>query len=469
VWAQNLVPNGSFETYINCPTGNSQLAGNVPPWQNAPGSGTTPDYLNACVTGLTGCNDVGVPNNFAGYAKAFEGNGYAGIISVYTSCTNCREYFQTQLTSPLVANQTYNLSMRVRLGSWCTYAADKMGMYVSTTLPVQPGNQPINFVVPQVVASTVTKDTTQWTLLNAKYVAVGGEQYVTIGCFFDDISLDIDTIPGSLATCILANSAAFYFIDSVIVEPVNIAAAPQAALSSSDTLWCDKTCIDFFDLSQNNPTSWTWYFQGASPSTSTIQNPTGICYSNYGSFDVTLVACNAAGCDSLFLDDFVTEFQLPLPPTITYSNDTLYASPAFAYQWFNTNNVNLVLSTNNYFVPMVDGNYFVLGFDSNGCSTPSATFGFYTSIINVAMNNGLHIFPSPANDVLQLQLKDQIYLSTAQILIYNSLGERVMEITANNFISNLDIDISSFDSGVYYVQLRDNNYNYIRRFQKIKK
>ncbi|MBL0050701.1 MAG: hypothetical protein IPP29_03815 [Bacteroidetes bacterium] len=49
--------------------------------------------------------------------------------------------------------------------------------------------------------------------------------------------------------------------DSIDVTFI-VCAGPVAALSSSDTLWCDKTCIDFFDLSQNNPTSWTWYFQG---------------------------------------------------------------------------------------------------------------------------------------------------------------------------------------------------------------
>ncbi|MBL0050707.1 MAG: T9SS type A sorting domain-containing protein [Bacteroidetes bacterium] len=264
----------------------------------------------------------------------------------------------------------------------------------------------------------------------------------------------------------VASAAGCKGADSIDVT-FSACAGPLAALSSSDTLWCDKTCIDFFDLSQNNPTSWTWYFQGASPSTSTDQNPTGICYNNYGSFDVTLVACNAAGCDSLFLDDFVTEFQLPLPPTISYSNDTLYASPAFSYQWFNTNNVTLVLSTSNYFVPVVDGNYFVLGFDSNGCATPSTTFGFYTGINNYTYNsNDVLLTPVDGGNYFSLQIISNQHLKNLSLIdvagkqinltSYNADGDR-------KFI----LDLNNVNKGVYFVKVEFDNYSSIRRLIKL--
>lgn len=467
MFSQNLVPNGSFETFITCPTGNSMLLGNVPPWQNTPGSFTTPDYFNACVNSGTGCNNVDVPSNFAGSASAFDGSGYAGIFSIYTGCPNCREYFAAMLTSPLIANQTYNLSMRLRLGSWSLYSTDKMGMYVSSTLPNQPGNQPINFVVPQVVATKVIKDTTQWTLLSATYIAAGGEQYVTVGCFYDNTALQIDTFSSSPATCALANAAAFYYIDSIIVEPVTTSSIPVVSLSSSDTLWCDKTCIDFFDLSQNNPTSWTWYFQGASPATSTDQNPTGICYNNYGSFDVTLVACNAFGCDSLFLNDFVTEFQLPPPPTISMSNDTLFASPAYAYQWYNTNNINTVISTANYLVPGVNGNYFVLGFDSNGCATPSATFGFYTGInsfVNHYNDVVLLAMDGGNNFCLQINSNERV----KNILLVDVTGkQRNLACTNTEHPQKFIIDLSNLAKGVYLVKVDFSNNSSIRRLIKL--
>ncbi|MEO8147330.1 MAG: hypothetical protein ABI723_06825, partial [Bacteroidia bacterium] len=79
-----------------------------------------------------------------------------------------------------------------------------------------------------------------------------------------------------------------------VVLTTNPCNPPTINLSSTDTNLCEKQCVDFFDLSTNNPTSWQWFFPGADSTTSTMQNPTNICYSNYGSFDVTLIACNAA-------------------------------------------------------------------------------------------------------------------------------------------------------------------------------
>src|SRR5205823_453988 len=41
--------------------------------------------------------------------------------------------------------------------------------------------------------------------------------------------------------------------------------ALAASFNSSDTIFCNESgqCIDFFDHSTCNPTSWHWYFQGA--------------------------------------------------------------------------------------------------------------------------------------------------------------------------------------------------------------
>src|SRR5690606_10346637 len=77
-------------------------------------------------------------------------------------------------------------------------------------------------------------------------------------------------------------------------------------LSASDTSICITNCINFNDLSTNTPTNWTWYFFGADTPTDNNQNPTNICYSSVGTFDVALVSSNAFGGDSLFLSNYIT-------------------------------------------------------------------------------------------------------------------------------------------------------------------
>lgn len=52
--------------------------------------------------------------------------------------------------------------------------------------------------------------------------------------------------------------------------------------------------VGFVDASTNNPTSWSWSFQGGTPSSSTSRDPI-IVYNTAGTYNVTLEVTNAAG------------------------------------------------------------------------------------------------------------------------------------------------------------------------------
>lgn len=75
--------------------------------------------------------------------------------------------------------------------------------------------------------------------------------------------------------------------------------APEVDFSYDVVLNPSETIIDFTDLSANNPTSWEWIFEGGTPATSSIQHPTGITYTIPGYYDISLVASNYFGNDSL--------------------------------------------------------------------------------------------------------------------------------------------------------------------------
>src|SRR6185295_9203182 len=83
--------------------------------------------------------------------------------------------------------------------------------------------------------------------------------------------------------------------DSISVSFIDCTLLPQPGLSVPDPTICEKFCLDYTDQSTNNPTSWLWTFAGGNPSTSTLQNPTQICYNLPGVYDVTLTASNAFG------------------------------------------------------------------------------------------------------------------------------------------------------------------------------
>ncbi len=57
--------------------------------------------------------------------------------------------------------------------------------------------------------------------------------------------------------------------------------------------------VNFFDQSSFAPTAWEWSFPGAVIPSSTEPNPSGITYTTPGIYEVTLVASNASGTDTL--------------------------------------------------------------------------------------------------------------------------------------------------------------------------
>lgn len=72
---------------------------------------------------------------------------------------------------------------------------------------------------------------------------------------------------------------------------------PVADFDVDTNIVCKGDCISFTDLSTGDPTSWEWTFEEGSPSSSTSQNPSQICYDSVGTFDVTLTVTNANGSD----------------------------------------------------------------------------------------------------------------------------------------------------------------------------
>lgn len=235
-----------------------------------------------------------------------------------------------------------------------------------------------------------------------------------------------------------------------------------AALAASDTLFCDKNCINFFDQSQFAPSSWQWTFTGASPSSSTDQNPIGICYNNYGTFDVQLIACNAAGCDTIFLPGFITEFQLPPTPVITLNGNTLTSTSAYSYQWFIVGDTT-VQGTAQSLTPAVSGNYFVLISDSNGCQVPSNVIGFFLDVQEIKDGNIPFSF-NQQSGLLQFTLSQFHQNQKITYTIYDAKGAIV---NSNSLMSAQQNSILiNVTPGMYAIQLSGENFSNTLRIIK---
>lgn len=83
---------------------------------------------------------------------------------------------------------------------------------------------------------------------------------------------------------------------------------------------CIGNSITFYNKSQNNPTSYQWYFQNGIPATSAVANPT-VTYSSIGNFEVKLIVTNSYGADSLILTNYINVTTPPVGQALPYTEN----------------------------------------------------------------------------------------------------------------------------------------------------
>lgn len=185
---ENLVYNGDFEEYWHCPPpiyGDSFLC----KYWYIPHL-ATPDYYNSCSQDTF----FSVPCNNCGCYLPKSGNAYIGIIIIGKE-TGGMEHIQGKFKEPLIKGQKYKISFWVRLAyQYSDYAAYNIGAYISkyNTFSMNLDNDYCHLLDPTLKAQITNKRNnfiidTGWVEVSGTYIAQGGERFITIGCFWDDI------------------------------------------------------------------------------------------------------------------------------------------------------------------------------------------------------------------------------------------------------------------------------------------
>ncbi|HEX5000935.1 MAG TPA: PKD domain-containing protein [Bacteroidia bacterium] len=235
-------------------------------------------------------------------------------------------------------------------------------------------------------------------------------------------------------------------VDEFLVTGKNSVILPVAAFTANDTAFCEETCLFFTDLSQNNPTSWQWYFEGAIPDTSSLQNPTQICYDDTGTFDVTLIVTNASGIDTLVYANYITVYANPPTPLISASSDTLCTVPFMAgYQWYYNNSVLIPGAVNYCYIAIFPGTYSVQITDSSGCSSFSDPY-VITSIrdVNAPVTA---LFPNPVANKLTITAPYQMPME--QLMLKDLGGRVVLRLEHLPDPNAIQLDLSIIPIGLY--------------------
>lgn len=119
---------------------------------------------------------------------------------------------------------------------------------------------------------------------------------------------------------------------------VNNCPPPTSLFYGTPTTVCTGQPVAFFDTSTNTPTSWSWTFPGGAPATSTAQNPV-VTYAAAATYNVTLIATNAYGSNTLTRTSYITVNNCPPPPVTNFTGTptTLCAGSTVTYTDLSTN------------------------------------------------------------------------------------------------------------------------------------
>lgn len=214
---ENLVPNGSFEEYSECPLVNELYNGQferaIGWWRPTMG---TPDFFHSCNNSLSGV--VGVPHNFWGHQEAYHGDGYVGLVPMAVTTTGSfygAEYIQTRLNQPLKPCFEYYFTMHVSLTNYASHSLGRLGALFSVDTSFNSNtNLEVISRLPQVFYSSgQLSDTVDWMKIDGTFIANGYEEFLTIGYFFEKIINDTLFIqqPSFFTDFIII----YYYIDSV--------------------------------------------------------------------------------------------------------------------------------------------------------------------------------------------------------------------------------------------------------------
>jgi len=218
--------------------------------------------------------------------------------------------------------------------------------------------------------------------------------------------------------------------------------APVALFNASNNEICAGSAISFSDNSSETPTSWSWEFQGATPTSSSMQNPNNITYNTPGLYPVTLTVSNNFGSDTETISGFI-EVQDAPTVNLTSSNVSCFGANDGAASLTSVGNNSIEWSNGGNAFSLSGlsaGNYSITLTSSAGCSS--------SSNFNITQPEGLNLtlFKS---DVSCHGLADGSITASA------SGGSAPYSFSWSNGANSNSL--SGLNSGIYNLTVTDNN------------
>jgi PKD repeat protein len=239
--------------------------------------------------------------------------------------------------------------------------------------------------------------------------------------------------------------------------------APFPAIGIPNQVGCVPFVVNFADASFGNPTSWEWTFEGGTPATSNLQNPT-ITYNAIGSYDISLKTSNIFGSSDLMIQNYITvetnptsQFNFTLSDfEVDFEN---ISDNGTNYNWdFGDGNISNEINPTHVYTE--NGEYTVTLVTTNSCGASSLQKLIQIMVIGTDENpefQQFKVFPNPNKGSFSVVI-DGVPSNAIDFELYNSigqsLGKRSFDFNSGSLRESLDF--GALPAAVYMLKVGQN-------------
>ncbi|MES2396778.1 MAG: T9SS type A sorting domain-containing protein [Bacteroidota bacterium] len=166
---------------------------------------------------------------------------------------------------------------------------------------------------------------------------------------------------------------------------------------------------------------------------------------------------NSHGCDSLLVIDLTIN---NVDVLVSQNGTTLTSNiSGDSYQWLNCDNGNSIIpgEVSQYYTATTNGNYAVV-LTENGCTDTSICYTVVSAeVLENTVENGMSIFPNPANTALTISF-ELLNNENSVIELISGKGQIVYSQTVeNSALGNYNLEIKTDDlaNGIYFIVIQN--------------
>ncbi len=258
----------------------------------------------------------------------------------------------------------------------------------------------------------------------------------------------------------------------VYTETLNIEiSTPIIEVGFNADFGCAPRTVEFTDLSQNDPTSWNWVFDGGSPASSSDQNPI-VTYENPGVYDIYVEMTNNFGTSVYNVIGAIVVLDVPVAGfdavinegTVDFSDNSSYPS---TYSWDFGDGIGISDEENPSYTYSESGSYEVTLVVSNICGTDTYSENVQITLSNVDDLQGLtkfELYPNPNRGEFLIEMEGKPE-KVIDLTLYTAIGQlidqRKLEFSNGKLEYIYSNDLT--ESGTYIVRITSEKFNILRK------